>query len=54
MSYIFNKHDAVPYVRLQGKWLDEIGFEIGSAFQLEIIDSSIILKKIKNTDEKQY
>lgn len=34
---------ATPFIRLQGRWLDEAGFRIGSLFTAEIFENKIIL-----------
>ncbi|MBS4034367.1 MAG: hypothetical protein KGZ85_07890 [Ignavibacterium sp.] len=34
-----------PYIRLQGEWLNEAGFGIGSLFVAEITDNQIILTR---------
>lgn len=33
-----------PYIRLQGKWLQEIGFKVGTQFTAEVVKNQIILK----------
>ena len=43
VSYLSNNgrvNRPVPFVRLSGKWLKEIGFEIGSNFKLTINNTS--------------
>jgi len=43
MNSEFNSN---PYIRLQGKWLNEVGFKIGSQFIAEIENNKITLKII--------
>ncbi len=46
VSYISRNNSAVkPYIRLQGEWLAEAGFDIGSLFIAEIENDKIILIK---------
>ena len=43
VSYLNNRSSvnrAVPFVRLSGKWLEEIGFNIGSSFIIAIHKSN--------------
>lgn len=35
---------VTPFIRLQGKWLDELGFKVGSKFSAEIKEGKILLK----------
>lgn len=35
---------TTPFIRLQGKWLTELGFEVGTQFVAEIENKRIILK----------
>lgn len=42
---------ATPFIRLQGRWLDEAGFGIGSSFTAEIVEDRIILKLKSNENE---
>lgn len=35
---------SIPYIRLQGIWLDEVGFKVGTQFTAEVIENKIILK----------
>lgn len=38
---------TTPFIRLQGKWLTELGFEIGTQFTAEIENNRIVLKLVK-------
>lgn len=40
----------VPYIRLQGNWLNEAGFGIGSLFVAEVIENKIVLRR--NTENE--
>jgi hypothetical protein len=35
---------SIPHIRLQGIWLEEVGFKVGTQFTAEVIDNKIILK----------
>lgn len=35
---------TTPFIRLQGKWLEEIGFKVGSRFTAEFEENKIVLK----------
>lgn len=46
VSYMANsEHKEVPYIRLQGNWLNAAGFEIGSLFIAEVLENKIVLIK---------
>ena len=36
---------SVPYIRLSGNWLNEVGFGIGSLFVAEVEENKIVLTK---------
>lgn len=36
--------ETLPFIRLQGKWLSELGFKVGTQFTAEIEDNKIVLK----------
>lgn len=40
-----SEHKEVPYIRLQGNWLNAAGFEIGSLFIAEVLENKIVLIK---------
>ncbi len=45
VSYLMNgEFKVTPFIRLQGKWLDELGFKVGSKFSAEIKEGKILLK----------
>lgn len=39
---------TTPFIRLQGKWLEAVGFKVGSEFIAEIEDNQITLKLKEN------
>ena len=36
---------SVPQIRMQGKWLEELGFESGSEINVECLDGKLIITK---------
>lgn len=48
-SYITYDNKSVPFIRISGKWLEKIGFNIGSKYQLRISDNGITLIPITST-----
>jgi len=46
VSYIVRQNsEPKPYIRLQGEWLVDAGFGIGSLFVAEIVENKIVLTK---------
>ncbi|MDR2036525.1 MAG: type I toxin-antitoxin system SymE family toxin [Bacteroidales bacterium] len=43
----------VPYIRLRGKWLENIGYHIGEQIQINITDdNTMVIKKLHNPNDK--
>lgn len=40
-----SSYKTTPFIRLQGKWLESVGFTVGSKFIAEIKNDKIILKR---------
>lgn len=36
-------YKSSPQIRLQGKWLEDLGFEIGMSINIECIDGKLII-----------
>lgn len=54
VSYISRSNSPVkPYIRLQGDWLIDAGFEIGSLFIAEIEENKITLIKNNFTNQSK-
>lgn len=47
-----HKFKPVPYIRLQGRWLRELGFEIGRKIEVEESENLIVIR-IASTDESE-
>ncbi|WP_390414484.1 SymE family type I addiction module toxin [Dielma fastidiosa] len=39
------RYKSVPQIRMQGKWLEELGFESGSEINVECLDGKLIITK---------
>lgn len=44
---VYGKIITVPQIRLQGKWVEQLGFTVDSQFQLFADNGVIILKSLK-------
>lgn len=42
-SYLAHDKTVVPFIRLSGKWLDQLGFKVGTKFHIEKEENKIIL-----------
>ena len=45
-----NNREVVPMIRMQGKRLKEIGFDVGSKYRVEYKKGKLILEVIKEED----
>ncbi len=43
-----SKYNPVPFIRLQGKWLVELGFDIGDKIVVECQDERLVITKAKS------
>ena len=46
ISYIFQNQKSVPLIRLQGRWLQELGFTIGSKVKIEVKNGMLLIKPV--------
>jgi toxic protein SymE len=46
----FNGYRRVPFLRLSGNWLAQVGFSIGSIVEIITSENQLIIKK-ENTNE---
>ncbi|MDA3861512.1 MAG: SymE family type I addiction module toxin [Melioribacteraceae bacterium] len=54
VSYTQNeKSRTVPFIRLSGAWLSDLGYSVGSNFAISIKSDQIILQPIKEQLCKQ-
>ena len=42
-SYLAYDKTIVPFIRLSGRWLDELGFKVGTKFHIEKEENKITL-----------
>ena len=42
---------TVPQIRLQGKWVEKLGFTVGSKFMLVADNGTIILQSLRGISE---
>ena len=44
VSYcLYNNGNEVPFIRLRGQWLEEIGFKVGSTYTAEFTNKQIVI-----------
>lgn len=46
-SYLAYQKHKVPFIRLSGKWLEDLGFKVHSTFTLIVEDNSIQLSPVR-------
>ena len=46
ISYIFQNKENVPLIRLQGRWLQELGFTIGNKVEIEVQNGMLLIKPV--------
>ncbi len=47
-GYQSKGYRSVPQIRMQGKWLEELGFETESEINVECIDGKLVIIKREN------
>lgn len=47
----WNKHVSRPEIRLQGKWLQELGFDIGQPIQVQSHQNKLVITLVPETKE---
>lgn len=50
-GYTSSGYKSVPQIRIQGKWLEELGFETGSEINVECLDGKLIITKCESITE---
>jgi toxic protein SymE len=48
----WNKHVSRPEIRLQGKWLQELSFEIGQTIQVQQHQNKLVITQVSKSTEK--
>lgn len=41
------RYKSVPQIRMQGKWLEELGFKTGSEINVEYLDGKLIVELVE-------
>jgi toxic protein SymE len=39
-------YEPVPEIKLKGRWLQELGFSIGTMIEIQIIENKLLIKQI--------
>ena len=50
VGYIYANNKPYPLIRLQGKWLEELGFRVGDRIVIVADEKSIVITKIVSQD----
>ncbi len=46
-------YKTIPKVNLQGKWLAELGFSVGSPIEVQCSEKMLVIKADNTTNEKK-
>lgn len=50
---VYNGKKTIPQIRINGIWLQELGFNIGDKISLELIEGKLIIEKLPVEETKQ-
>lgn len=50
---VYNGKKTIPQIRINGIWLQELGFNIGDRISLELIEGKLIIEKLPVEETKQ-
>lgn len=50
---VYNGKKTIPQIRINGIWLQELGFNIGDKISLELIEGELVIKKLPKEETKQ-
>ena len=50
---VYNGKKTIPQIRINGIWLQELGFNIGDRISLELIEGKLIIEKLPAEETKQ-
>ena len=50
---VYNGKKTIPQIRINGIWLQELGFNIGDKISLELIEGELVIKKLPKEVTKQ-
>jgi hypothetical protein len=49
-----NSKQSVPFIRISGKWLQQLGFNIGDQFTIQLTNNQIILQLNKEVQDGSH
>lgn len=49
---VYNGKKTIPQIRINGIWLQELGFNIGDKISLELIEGKLIIEKLPQEEVK--
>ena len=49
---VYNGRKTIPQIRINGIWLQELGFNIGDKISLELIEGKLIIEKLPVEETK--
>ena len=49
---VYNGKKTIPQIRINGIWLQELGFNIGDKISLELIEGELVIKKMPKGEAK--
>lgn len=50
---VYNGKKTIPQIRINGIWLQELGFNIGDRISLELIEGKLIIEKLPVEEANQ-
>ena len=50
---VYNGKKTIPQIRINGIWLQELGFNIGDRISLELIEGKLVIEKMPAEETKQ-
>lgn len=50
---VYNGKKTIPQIRINGIWLQELGFNTGDKISLELIEGKLIIEKLPVEETKQ-
>ncbi len=53
VSYIQINYKETPFIRLQGKWLGDVGFRIGDKIEIQEKPEELVIRDVKDNLNKE-
>ena len=50
---VYNGKKTIPQIRINGIWLQELGFNIGDKISLELFEGKLVIDKMPAEETKQ-